>query len=84
MKNRNKEIITGFWKQQFKYVDTTAAVTKQKTINLFHKLHGNEINYQEFTIISAQIGVKGKKARNCKLFIAEPISCYEKVTIKRL
>ena len=78
MNKINKEIIITFWNQHFKYVDTTTAVTKEKTIDLFRKLHGNEIKYQEFTIISGQIGVKGKKVSNCKLFIAEPISHYAK------
>ena len=70
MNKKNKEIVIGFWNQHFKYVDTTTTIIKEKTINLFHKLHGNEINHQVFTIISGQIGVKGKKARNGKLFIA--------------
>ena len=74
MNKTNIEIITSFWNQHFKYVDTTTTVEKEQTTNLFQKLHGNKIEYRDFTIISGNIGVKGKRANKCKLFLAEPFS----------
>ena len=73
--NKNK-IVTEFWNSHFKYADTTLTIAKRKVGNLFHQLHGNEINFQEFTVISGKIGVKGKRARNWSFFFAEPISDY--------
>ena len=84
MNKKKNEVINGFWNQNFKYMDTIVTVDKETVFNIFRKLHANEkdINYQEFTVISGQIGVKSKKARNCKLFLADSISPQAKLHIQ--
>ena len=74
MSERNKIIIAKFWNQHYKYAGTTAGIPKRKVFDFFQETHKENIIYQEFVITSTTIGVKGKKARKGKLFLAEAIS----------
>ena len=66
--------ISDFWHTHFHFEETTIAVAKHTVFNFFSNLYGNTVNYRAFTALSGIVGIKTKKTRKGKLFLAMPIS----------
>ena len=63
MYKANVKKISEFWNKHFIFKETTVIIAKYKTLDLFHKIHGNSITYHDFTAISGVVGVKTKTTR---------------------